>query len=152
MLFPLLKWLHVLSAIIAVGSNVTYGIWITRATRKPDDLAFTLRGIKFIDDRLANPAYGLLLITGLSMVFTTSFSLTTPWLMTALILYAILVVIGLFGYTPTLRHQIQLIESHGPDSFEYRSIANRGMVLGILLAILAITIVYLMVVKPPLWP
>jgi uncharacterized membrane protein len=151
MLFPLLKWLHILSAIIAVGSNVTYGVWITRATRTPENLAFTLRGIKLIDDRIANPAYGLLLITGLSMVFTVSFSLTTPWLMTALILYALLVVIGLFGYSPTLRRQIQLIESYGLDSTEYRAMANRGTVLGILLAILAVSIIYLMVVKPPLW-
>ncbi len=124
---------------------------MARTSRKPEALAFTLRGVKLIDDRLANPAYGLLLITGLSMVFTARFSLTTPWLMTALILYALLVIIGLFGYSPTLRRQIQLVESHGPDSSEYRAMANRWIVLGSLLVVLAITIVYLMVVKPPLW-
>ena len=69
MLFPILKWLHILAAITAVGSNHTYGIWLTRAARNPEALPFTLRGIKLIDDRLANPAYGLLIITGLTMVF-----------------------------------------------------------------------------------
>lgn len=151
MLFPLLKWIHILSAIVAVGSNITYAIWIARALRRPEALDFTLHGIKLIDDRLANPAYGLLLITGLLMVFTASFSLTTPWLMTALILYALLVILGIFGYSPTLRRQIQLVTSHGPGSLEYRDIANRGLVLGILLVVIAITIVYLMVAKPALW-
>lgn len=151
MLFSLLKWLHVLSAIVAIGSNVTYGIWITRASRKPEVLDFTLRGVKLIDDRLANPAYGLLLITGLSMVYVARFSLTIPWLLTALVLYGLLVIIGLFGYSPTLKRQIQLLQSHGPGSSEYQGMSNRGAVLGILVAILAITIIYLMVVKPPLW-
>jgi uncharacterized membrane protein len=45
MAFLLLKWLHVLFAIVAVGSNVTYGIWLGRAARNPDALPFTLRGI-----------------------------------------------------------------------------------------------------------
>ena len=31
MLYPILKWLHVLSAIVALGANLTYGLWITRA-------------------------------------------------------------------------------------------------------------------------
>jgi hypothetical protein len=59
MLYLLLKWLHVLAAIVAIGANVTYGIWIARASRNPDVLPFTLRGIKLIDDRIANPAYGV---------------------------------------------------------------------------------------------
>jgi hypothetical protein len=46
MLYLLLKWLHVLAAIVAVGANVTYGIWIAGPSRHPEALSFTLRGIK----------------------------------------------------------------------------------------------------------
>lgn len=151
MLYLLLKWLHVLAAIVAVGSNVTYGIWIVRASRTPEALSFTLPGIKLIDDRLANPAYGLLLVTGLLMVFIGNLPLTTPWLLTALILYVILVLVGLGGYTPTLRRQIRILESQGFNSPTYQALARRGAVLGVVLAILAIVIVFLMVVKPGLW-
>ena len=84
MLYLLLKWLHILAAIVAVGANVTYGIWLTRAARHLEALPFTLRGIKQIDDRIANPAYGLLLVTGLLMVFVVRLPLTTPWLLTSL--------------------------------------------------------------------
>jgi len=151
MIFPILKWIHILSAMIAVGSNATYGIWLARASQKPEALPFTLRGIKLIDGRLANPAYGMLLITGLLMVYFARYQLTTPWLLTALIFYGALVLMGLFGYTPTLKRQIQLLESQGSASPEYQAMAKRGMLLGILLVVLAIAIVFLMVVKPLLW-
>lgn len=151
MLFSILKWIHVLAAIIAVGANATYGVWLARASRSSDVLPFTLRTIKLIDDRLANPAYGLQLLTGLAMAFILPLPLTTPWLLTALILYAILVLVGLGGYTPTLRRQIQALDSEGFGSPNYQALARRATLLGVILAILAITIVFLMVVKPGLW-
>ena len=149
--YLLLKWLHVLAAIVAVGSNVTYGIWIARASRSPEALPFTLRGVKLIDDRVANPAYGLLLATGLLMVFVVRLPLTTPWLLTALVLYVIVVLVGLLGYTPTLRHQIRMLDSEGFHAPTYQSLARRGTLLGLVLAVLVIVIVFLMVVKPGLW-
>jgi uncharacterized membrane protein len=151
MLYLLLKWLHVLAAIVAVGANVTYGIWLVRASRQPDALPFTLRGIKVIDDRLANPAYGLLLATGLVMVFTGRLSLTTPWLLTALILFVLVGLIGLLGFTPTLSRQIRLLDSEGINSPAYQAAARRGIMLGAILAVLVVVIIYLMVVKPGLW-
>ncbi len=150
-LFTLLKWVHVLSAIVAVGTNATYGVWIVRATRTPAALPFALKTIKVLDDRLANPAYGLLLVTGLAMVFVLPFPITTPWILVALILYAIVFLLGILGYSPTLRRQIQLVESDGPQSDAYLSVARRGTILGIVLGVVAVAIVFLMVTKPPLW-
>jgi uncharacterized membrane protein len=150
-LFPIVKWLHILAAIAAVGTNMTYGVWLARAARQPDMLPFTLKTVKLLDDRLANPCYGLLLVTGLTMVFVVPFSITTPWILTALILYGVLALLAIFGYTPTLRKQIQLLESGGPNSPDYQAAAKRGMVLGIVLAVITVTIIFLMVVKPPLW-
>lgn len=151
MLYLLLKWLHVLAAIVAVGSNVTYGIWVARASRNPKALPFTLRGIQLIDDRVANPAYGLLLVTGLPMVFVIRLPLTTPWLLMAFVLYILVVLVGLLGCTPTLRRQIQILDSEGFQSPTYQALARRGTRLGAVLAFLVIVIVYLMVVKPGLW-
>ena len=149
--YLLLKWLHVLAAIIAVGANITYGIWITRASRKPDVLPFTLSGIKLIDGRVANPAYGLLFIIGLLMAFVGKLRLTTPWLLTALVLFVFVVLIGLLGYTPTLSRQIRVLDGEGFGSSNYQAVARRGTILGVILAVLVIIIVFLMVVKPGLW-
>lgn len=68
MLYELTKWVHILAAIVAIGANATYGIWLARAAGKDEVLPFTLGTIKLIDDRIANPAYGLLLLSGLLMV------------------------------------------------------------------------------------
>lgn len=148
MLYLILKWLHVLLAIAAIGANITYGVWISRASRKPEVLPFTLRGVKILDDRIANPAYGLLLVTGVALVFVGGWSFTTPWILISLALYVVAVLLGLFGYTPTLRRQIQLAESGSLNSPEYAAVAQRGTILGIILAVVVVAIVFLMVVKP----
>jgi hypothetical protein len=38
--------------------------------------------VRFLDDRIANPAYVLLLVTGLSMVWVGDLDLTQFWLLT----------------------------------------------------------------------
>lgn len=151
MLYQIFMWIHILAAIVAVGSNVTYGVWLSQAARKSEVLPFTLRVIKLIDDRLANPAFGLLLITGISMIFLVEMPLTTPWLLTSLVFYVLLLIIGMLGYTPTLRRQIELAESEGGDSPAYRAAARRGQLIGGILVVLAVAIVSLMAVKPALW-
>jgi hypothetical protein len=66
-LYNLLKLLHILFAITAVGSNISYGIWQGLAGNDAERQSFVLRSVKFIDDRVANPAYPLLLASGLTL-------------------------------------------------------------------------------------
>ncbi len=81
MTYLLLKLLHVPAAIVAVGANLTHGIWMTRASRSPDVLP--------------------------------------TMLLTALLLYGFLGVVGLLGYTPTLRRQIQALDREASASRSY---------------------------------
>jgi membrane protein implicated in regulation of membrane protease activity len=60
---------------------------------EPQHLSFALRGIKFLDNRVANPAYGLLLITGLTLVVVGTWGLK-GWIVAALILFVLLIVLG----------------------------------------------------------
>ena len=149
--YLIVKWIHVLLAVTALGTNITYGLWFTRAAREPEHLAVTLRGIKLLDDRLANPAYGLLLITGGVMVGLGKIPWTTPWLLTSLILYVIAVALAAASYTPTLRRQIAALAAGGANSAEYQQLAARGTRIGILISILIVVIVFMMVTKPTLW-
>ncbi len=142
------KFLHVLLAIVAVGFNAAYGILIARAARQPEHLGHVLRTVKFLDDRVANPAYALLLVTGLAMAWVGGVELTQFWLATALGLYAILFVLGLAVYTPTLRAQIGALDASGPTSQEYRRLASRGNLVGAILGVIVVVIVFLMVTKP----
>jgi uncharacterized membrane protein len=151
MLFLLVKWIHVLSAITAVGANITYGIWVSRASREPAALPFVLHTIKLIDDRIANPLYALLLLTGLTMAFMILIPLTTPWIMTALILYAVATILGMAVFVPIFRRRIHALESEGIESPRYKSMSKQSTLLGIIVGIDVLIIVFLMVVKPPLW-
>jgi uncharacterized membrane protein len=148
MLFTIVKFVHILLAITAVGFNASYALWTQRASRSPQHLAFALSGIKFMDDRVANPAYGLLLLSGLIMVFVGGIPLTTFWISAALVLWLVAVAVGLFLYTPTLRRQIQALEASGPESAEYRALDRRGTVVGIAVSLVVLAILVMMVFKP----
>lgn len=149
-LFTWLKFLHVFLAIVAVGFNVSYGIWISRAAREPEHEAFTLRTIKLLDDRFANPSYVLLLLSGLGMVVVGDLDLSTFWLWAALVLWGILAALGFGVYTPTLRQQIRALEADGAQSQRFQTLARRGQVVGAILGVIVVLILFLMVTKPTL--
>jgi len=146
--YDFFKFLHVLMAIVAVGFNASYGIWLARAAREPEHQAHVLRGIKVLDDRFANPAYALLLVTGLVMVWVGDLELTQFWLAGGLTLYVVAVVLGLFVYTPTLRGQIQALQTG--DTAGLQRLSARGTAVGAALAVDVVIIVFLMVTKPTL--
>jgi uncharacterized membrane protein len=148
MLFNALKFVHILLAITAVGFNASYAIWLQRAKRSPEHELFALRGVKFLDDRIANPAYGLLLLTGLLMVLLSGLRLTTFWIAAAIALWLIAMISGLALYTPTLRRQIAALEASGAHSAEYRALDQRSTVYGIAIAVVVLLILLLMVFKP----
>ena len=150
-LLLIVKWIHVLAAVAAVGANITYGIWISRAAQAPNELPFVLHTIKSIDNRLANPCYGLLLLTGLMMAYLIPIPLTTPWLMTAIVLYVLAAFLGVFAYAPTMRDQRRLLEEGGFEAPAYQEAARKGTLMGIVVTVDVILIVFLMVVKPSLW-
>jgi uncharacterized membrane protein len=150
MLLLIVKYIHILSAIVAVGLNISYGVWIVRARNNQANTTFALKGIKFLDDRIANPAYGLLLVTGLALVFLARYSLLTFWIDAALVLFVVLVVIAASQYTPTLRRQVRLAETGDTSSAEFQRLASRGQVLGQILGVVVLVILAMMVFKPTL--
>jgi uncharacterized membrane protein len=150
MAFLIVKYIHILAAIVAVGLNISYAIWIIRAQREPAHTGFALKGIKFLDDRIANPAYGVLLLTGLLMVFLAGYSLTTLWIDIALVLFVLLVVVAVAFYTPALREQVKLVETGDVSSAEFTRLGQRGQLAGQALGAIVLVILAMMVFKPHL--
>ena len=146
--YPWLKTLHILFAIVAVGFNISYGIWQTRAAREPEHTGYALRGIKFMDDRVANPSYIGLGLVGVIMVLIGPYEFEQLWIAVSIALYVALIGIGLFVYTPTLRRQIAAYEADGAQTEEFASLGNRGRLLGMVLGLIVVAIIVLMVVKP----
>jgi uncharacterized membrane protein len=143
-----LKLAHILAAIVAVGTNVTYFVWLSFARNDPAGGASVLRGIKTLDARLANPAYGVLPLTGIVIVLLDGPpGFTTFWILTALILYALVGAFAALLFAPSLRRQTDLAVA-GTDPATYEAAARRTMMTGLLTMVPVAAILYLMVIKP----
>jgi uncharacterized membrane protein len=145
--FLLLKLVHVASAIVAVGANVTYAIWLSRAHRDRAHLVFVIETIRFLDRRLALPAYGLVLLTGIVMVARGVYSFTTGWIVAAIGLYLLAVVVGIVAFSPTIRRQLAEAR-RDPSSAAYAELARRNTTLTLVTLTVVGAIVVLMVTKP----
>ncbi len=147
-LYPWLKALHVLLAIVAVGFNMSYGIWQARAARDEQHMGYALRGIKFMDDRIANPAYVGLAVVGVILVLIGPYEFEQLWVAVSIGLYVLLVIVGLALYSPTLKRQIAAYEDAGARTDEFAALTSRSRMLGAVLGVIVVAIIVLMVVKP----
>ncbi len=147
--YLLLKYVHVLLAIVGVGFNASYGIWLGLARNDPARLRFALEGTRTLD-RIANGAYGLLLVTGVTLAAIGGIPYERFWIAAGIALYLVAVLIGIVLFAPTARRQRDLLERVGPDDPAYRAAAARSTMLGVITVIDVLAIVFLMVTKPVL--
>jgi uncharacterized membrane protein len=147
--YLILKLIHIGAAITAVGSNITYGVWNARIAGDPSHASFALKGIKFLDDRIANPSYGILFLSGLIMIFVGHWGLAL-WLIVAIVLFIVVAALGFGMFTPLLRNQIRLADAGDTASAEFMRLASRSRTFGPMLGILIIVILVMMVFKPTL--
>ena len=145
--YLLLKYIHILAAITAVGSNITYAVWNIRSRIEPAHMSFALKGIKFLDDRIANPAYGVVLLSGLVMVIIGP-GFAHAWIVAALILFGLLVAVAIAFYSPALRDQVKLAVAADTSSDAFLTLERRAQVVGIGTLVIVLLILVLMVFKP----
>jgi len=145
----ILKLIHISAAITAVGSNITYGVWNARIGSEPSHASFALKGIKFLDDRIANPSYGILFLTGLILIFVGHWG-PALWLIVAIVLFVVVAALGFGVFTPLLRDQIKLADAGETASADFMRLARRSRALGPILGILVLAILAMMVFKPTL--
>ena len=146
-LLVVLKIVHVLAAITAVGANLTYTYWMRYAGQDRDRLVWTMRGIRRLDNLIATPAYVVLLVTGVLMIVGGAFSFQTGWIIAAIALYVLVVIMGIALYAPGLKRQIAEAEAD-PTSPAYAEAARRTNLYGLITTAVVLVIVVLMVAKP----
>jgi len=152
MLYTLAKWIHILSAIVSLGANLTYFPWFMTVPKNRETLVYTLKTIRLLDNWIANPAYILAYITGeIMMRVGGQIHYSTSWMTMALVLYALISVLGLFIYAPMLKKQQELAETKGADDPDYQRLSRNGIILGTVIVIITVGITFLMVAKPQLW-
>jgi uncharacterized membrane protein len=144
--YLLLKFFHILAAILALGTSAGLGIALELYGSHPAHGSFLLRAIGRIVAFFVLPGYVLMLVTGLLMV-NMAWPLTTRWIQGAMALWAVGIV-GLVIFLAVLRRQLRLLDAEGPDTAAYRRVSLIGRGLGAGVGLVAILILYLMVFKP----
>jgi uncharacterized membrane protein len=143
----LLKFLHVVPVIVAVGANLTYAFWLRAAGRDRDRLIYTIGTIRRLERRVVNPAYILILLTGVSMVLLGMYSFETRWIAVSIVLYVAIALFGIAVYAPAMRRQLAEAE-RDPEGEAYAVAASRSMLFGAVASGITLVIVFLMVTKP----
>ena len=100
----LLRFVHITVASVAVGATLAFRFWLRLARREPEHLAFVIRGIRWIDRWVAEPAYFLAFATGVAMVLWGVSSFTAGW--PRLRLYAAIAVLGITVFGPVVWKQL----------------------------------------------
>jgi uncharacterized membrane protein len=149
LIYTLLVFVHIFATMVAVGLNASYVIWIIRGTKDTASMAFALRGVKFIDDYVANPCYLAGGVTGVLMIAMGK--TVAPFLWFAIGLYIVAMAIAYGVYTPLLSRQIKTLEASGINDPEYQMLAQRSNQVGALMGVLVVIIVLLKIFEPPLW-
>jgi uncharacterized membrane protein len=144
--YVLLKFLHILIAIIALGTSAGLGIVLEFYGNHPTHGPFVLRAIHRLLVFVVIPGYVLMLVTGLWLMHL-SWSLTTKWLQGALVLWGIGAVVLPISLA-VLRKQIRLLETSGPATDSYKRVSLLERVLGGGVGFVVVAILYLMVAKP----
>lgn len=145
--FPFVLFAHVLAAMVAVGANLTYVAWLRLAGRDRTRLSFAISGVRYLDRRLALPAYAVLIVSGLAMTISGRVSFTQLWLEIGFGLYVGLTYIAIMVFSPALRRLLAAAEAD-PRGEAYAREAKFVRLLFIISIGLLLAIVALMVIKP----
>jgi uncharacterized membrane protein len=146
--YLLLKFFHVLIALVALGTSAGLGIVLEFYGSHPTHGPFLLRAITRIVALFVIPGYVLMLVTGLWMVHL-SWPWTTRWIQGALALWGVGLAMLILDLA-VLRKQRRLIETQGSATRSYQLVSLLGRGLGAGAGLVVIIILYLMVFKPVL--
>ena len=144
--YVLVKFFHILIAIVALGTSAGLGIVLEFYGNHPTHGPFVLRAIYRLIALVVVPGYVLMLGTGLWLTHL-SWSFTTTWIQAALGLWSVGAVILAISLA-VLNKQIRLFETGGPSSSAYRRMSLLERLPGGGVGLVVVTILYFMVVKP----
>lgn len=153
-LVPLLLFLHVLAAIVAIGPNFAYSTIRAMGRQEPQHANFGLRVSHLISARLVYPVGLVIPATGVSMIVLLGLDLTSRsswWLDVAIVIYASVYLYSFFVQRRIIERIIELTSSpppaEGPPP-ELPALAARAQRGGTAMLILLAAVAFLMVVKP----
>ena len=148
--YELLKFVHIVMAIIWVGGAITIQVLAFRIlkTNDPIRMANLTGDAGVLGERLFAPASGILVIMGVLMVLDAGWEFSDTWIVIGIIGFLATLVTGLFYLTPTAKKLGTLIEQRGPDDPEAQGLMKQLIVISRIDLVVLLIVVFNMVAKP----
>lgn len=148
-MYELLKYVHVLCAVVWVGGAFYAQVLSIEVQRSDDPVELPRLGKRFelIGTRVFVPAAALLFISG-GVMTLQAWSFGQPWIATSVGLWVLSAAAGAIYIAPRARHAVDLFDRDGPESAEGRRLIERLFLVSRLELISFAVIIFLMVTKP----
>jgi hypothetical protein len=147
MAYGLLKVLHILLAIIAVGFSTSFGIIIATSAGNLDRLRFALNLVRLLE-KVSRISFIGLLLTGVILGWMLDLGWHTLWFTASLGLSLTAFAVAMVVAVPTLQAQIALVSQPSPPMDELKRLGARSRMTGMGLGLASLTVLFLMVLKP----
>ena len=156
MWFLILKTLHVLSAIVLLGTGLgtAFHLWVTHRSGDPRAIASAARATVLADWLFTATSGVAQPVTGVALALSAGYDLRSPWLVLAYALYAIAGVCWLKVVQLQLRIAriaAACVKEDAPLPPAYFQAVRLWFALGWPAFLGLIVVVWLMVAKPVLW-
>lgn len=155
-LFLILKWIHILSSTVLVGTGfgTAFYMYFTNRSRVVAAQAVVAHWVVRADWWFTTPAALVQPVTGLWMAYLAGYPLDTPWLLASMVLYLLtgacwIPVVVLQLRMAKMAHQAA--SSQEPLPAVYWQYARRWEALGYPAFVAMLGVFFLMVNKPGLW-
>ena len=153
-MLPLLLFLHVLGAIVVFGPTFAFPLIASQARKSPQNGHFAAVVTDVIERRIIIPGAIVQGVTGVLLILVLGADLTSQayrWLIPGIVLYLIAIGFAVAVQAPAVEKMVELTKTPpGPEgpSPEFLALTKKLQRGGMFLALLIVTIVFLMVVKP----
>lgn len=165
LLFLVFLFLHIGGAIVAFGPTFTFPIIGAMGGREPQFANFAARISGAIEHRLVVPLAIFVGLTGVGLIWTSHRDIfRNTWLLVAIVLYVIALSVAIFVATPLNRQLVGATAGPPPtlpaEAYQgsgkagppphIAGLVKRSQRVGMILALLLVSILLLMVFKPTL--
>ncbi len=154
--YLILKWLHIMSSVLMVGTGFGSAFFMFFANRSGSVAAQAVvsRLVVRADWWFTTPTVILQPLSGVALAHMAGWPLDAPWLLLSIVLYAVAGVCWLPVVWLQVRMAAMARQAHaegGPLPHLYQQYTRRWEALGYPAFIAMLTVYYLMVNKPALW-
>ncbi|MDP8976033.1 MAG: DUF2269 domain-containing protein [Actinomycetota bacterium] len=148
--YELLKFVHIMAAVVWVGGSVAMQILSFRVMRSGDAArrAALTAEIELLGTRVFTPASGILLLFGIFLVINGNWEWGEPWIGGGLAIWLVSTVVGSTFLGPELGRVQKLAQAEGPESAPVRARVDRLLLVSRVDLALLVLAIFLMTTKP----